>query len=150
MTACVPSSGSRSGKFCLWLALAATLAAAPCTALADEFPSLRQGLWEFQRTVGTNKYAAKECLDPSEDLLRRQAALQKMGCKLSPLTRTGSTYTYTADCAVKLPSGAAMFSTTSAVTVDSDSVYQMETRTTSRNRTSSELVTAQRVADCAN
>ena len=149
MTAYAPSSGSRSGIFHLCLALAAMLSVAPWTAHADEFPSLRQGLWEYQRTEGTTKYAAKECLDPSEELLRRHTAQEKMGCRLSPITRVGSTYTYTADCAVKLPSGAATFSTTSVLTADSDSAYQIETRTTGRNGTSSDLITAQRVADCA-
>jgi hypothetical protein len=150
MTACAPSSGSRSRNSCLSLALAAVLAAAPWPARADGFPSLRQGLWEYQRTAGTNKYAAKECLDPSEYLLGRQTAQEKIGCKLSPITRVGSTYTYSADCAVKLPSGAVMFSTTSVLTVDSDSAYRIETRTTSENGTSNELITAQRVTDCVN
>jgi hypothetical protein len=148
MTAYAPPCGSRSGNYRLTLALAAVLAAAQWTAGADGFPSLRQGLWEYQRTAGANKYAAKECLDPSEYLLGRQAAQERIGCRLSPIKRVGSTYTYGADCAVKLPSGAAMFSTTSVLTVDSDSAYRIETRTTSANGTSNESITAQRVADC--
>ena len=133
----------------LLLVLVALLTAAPCVACADEIPLLRQGLWEFQRTAGVNKFAATECIDPSEDLRRQQMALEKMGCKLSPALRAGSTYTYTADCSVKLPSGVVTFSTTSVLTAESDTAYRIENRLTRQGTTSNESITAQRVADCA-
>jgi hypothetical protein len=134
----------------LLLALAGLLVAAPGAARADDLPSFRQGLWEYQRAAGANRFAATECLDPGEELRRRQAALQKIGCKLSPTTRAGSTWTYSADCAVKLPSGAMAFSTTSVLTADSDAAYQEEVRTTGRGGTTTgEVITAHRVADCA-
>jgi hypothetical protein len=131
------------------LLLVALLSAAPSVARADEVPLLRQGLWEYQRTAGVNKFAATECIDPSEDLRRQHAALEKMGCKLSPALRAGSTYTYTADCSVKLPSGAVTFSTTSVLTAESDTSYRIENRLTHQGGTSNESITAQRVADCA-
>ena len=133
----------------LLLVLVALLTAAPCVACADEIPLLRQGLWEFQRTAGVSKFAATECIDPSEDLRRQQMALEKMGCKLSPALRAGSTYTYTADCSVKLPSGVVTFSTTSVLTAESDTAYRIENRLTRQGTTSNESITAQRVADCA-
>ena len=131
------------------LLLVALLTAAPWVACADEVPLLRQGLWEYQRTAGLNKFAATECIDPSEDLRRQHAALEKMGCKLSPALRAGSTYTYTADCSVKLPSGAVTFSTVSVLTAESDTAYRIENRLTNQGGTSNETITAQRVADCA-
>ena len=131
------------------LLLVALLTAAPWVAYADEVPLLRQGLWEYQRTAGLNKFAATECIDPSEDLRRQHAALEKMGCKLSPPQRAGSTYTYTADCSVKLPSGVVTFSTTSVLTAESDTAYRIENRLTNQGGTSNETITAQRVADCA-
>ena len=131
------------------LLLVALLTAAPWVAYADEVPLLRQGLWEYQRTAGLNKFAATECIDPSEDLRRQHAALEKMGCKLSPPQRAGSTYTYTADCSVKLPSGAVTFSTISVLTAESDTAYRIENRLTNQGSTSNETITAQRVADCA-
>jgi len=133
----------------LRLALVALLTAAPGVARADEVPLLRQGLWEYQRTAGANKFAATECIDPSEDLRRQHAALEKMGCKLSPALRAGATYTYTADCSVKLPSGAVAFSTTSVLTAESDTAYRLENRLTSQSGTTNESISAQRVADCA-
>ena len=132
----------------LLLALAGVLVAAPGVGRADDAPSFRQGLWEYQRTAGANRYAATECLDPGEELRRQQAGLQKLGCKLSPTTRAGSTWTYSADCAVKLPSRVWTFSKTSVLTAESDTAYQLETRTTDRGVTSSEVITAHRVADC--
>jgi hypothetical protein len=133
----------------LVLALVALLTGAPPVAHADEVPLLRQGLWEYQRTAGVNKFAATECIDPSEDLRRQHAALEKMGCKLSPALRAGATYTYRADCSVKLPSGAVRFSTTSVLTAEDDTAYRLENRVTSQSGTTNESITAQRVADCA-
>ena len=134
----------------LLIVLAALLTTAPWVAHAEEVPLLRQGLWEYQRSVGVNKFAATECIDPSEDLRRQHAALEKMGCKLAPALRAGATYTYTADCSVKLPSGAVTFSTTSVLTVESNIAYRVENRLTSQSGTTNESITAQRVADCAN
>ena len=134
----------------LVLALVGLLGAAPWAALADEVPLLRQGLWEYQKTAGANKFAATECIDPSEDLRRQHAALQKMGCTLSPTLHNGSSYTYAAECSVKLPSGAVSFSTVTVLTAESDSAYRLENRMTSRSGTTNESITAQRVADCAN
>jgi len=134
----------------LLIVLVALLTTAPWVAHAEEVPLLRQGLWEYQRSVGVNKFAATECIDPSEDLRRQHTALEKMGCKLSPTVRAGATYTYMADCTVKLPSGAARFSTTSVLTAESDTAYRIENRLTRQGTTTNESITAQRVADCAN
>ncbi|HEY2970661.1 MAG TPA: DUF3617 family protein [Casimicrobiaceae bacterium] len=134
----------------LLIVLVALLTAAPSAAHAEEVPLLRQGLWEYQRSAGVNKFAATECIDPSEDLRRQHAALEKMGCKLSPALRAGATYTYTAECSVKLPSGAVTFSTSSVLTAESDSAYRIENRLTNQRGTTNESITAQRVADCAN
>jgi hypothetical protein len=131
------------------IVLVALLTAAPSVAHADEVPLLRQGLWEYQRTAGVNKFAATECIDPSEDLRRQHTALEKMGCKFSPALRAGSTYTYTAECSVKLPSGAVTFSTTSVLTAESDTAYRIENRLTNQGGTTTESIAAQRVADCA-
>lgn len=117
-------------------------------ARADDVPPLRQGLWEYQRTTGTQKFAATECIDPTEDLRRQHAALERMGCKVAPPVQTGATYTYVADCSLKLPSGVVNFSTTTVLTADSDSAYRIESRMVNQGVASSETIAAQRVADC--
>jgi hypothetical protein len=136
-------------KLCPLLALAGLSLAPPGSAWGDDLPSFRQGLWEYQRTAGANRYAATECIDPGEDLRRQRIDLQKLGCKLAPTTHAGSSWTYGADCTVQLPSGFVAFSTASVLTTDSEVAYQVETRTTRRGATTSETITAHRVADCA-
>lgn len=143
------SAPSRSGLAFL-LALAILLVATPRMSRAEDVPSFRQGLWEYERAAGGSKYAASECLDPGEELRREQTALQKIGCKLSPTSHAGSTWTYSADCTVKLPSGVMSFSKTSVLTADSDTAYQVEMRTTDKSGTTSQVISAHRVADCTN
>ena len=149
MTSSPFSSARHGSQPRLLLVLVALLTAAPSIVHADEVPLLRQGLWEYQRTAGPNKFAATECIDPSEDLRRQHTALEKMGCKVSPAQRTGSTYTYAADCSVKLPSGVVSFSTTTVLTAESDSAFRIESRMTRQGGTTNESIAAQRVADCA-
>jgi hypothetical protein len=117
-------------------------------ARADDVPLLRQGLWEYQRTAGAQKFAATECIDPSEDLRRQHAALERLGCKVAPVGREGTTYTYAADCALKLPSGVVTFTTTTVLTADSDTAYRIERRISNQGATSDESISAKRVADC--
>jgi uncharacterized protein DUF3617 len=126
--------------------LAFLLAAAPC--LAVEIPAFRQGLWEYERSVGASKYVAKECGDPSRDMRANNASMEKIGCKLSSGAPTGATYTYTAECAVKLPSGAVSWTTISTLTVEGETGYRLEIRSTGREPQSAEIVVARRVADC--
>jgi uncharacterized protein DUF3617 len=140
----------RQARLMTLLALGSAFAAVALPARADDVPSLRRGLWEYQKTAGANRYAATECIDPSEDLRRQQAALEKMGCTLSPTLHNGSSYTYSAECSVKLPSGAVTFTTVSVLTAESDSAYRLENRMTNKGSTTNESITAQRVADCAN
>jgi hypothetical protein len=130
------------------LAALVTLLCAIPMARADEVPLLRQGLWDYQRTVGTQKFAATECIDPSEDLRRQHAALERMGCKVTPAARNGTTYTYAAECSLRLPSGAVNFSTATVLTADSETAYRIESRMVNGGVTSNESITAQRVADC--
>jgi hypothetical protein len=131
----------------LAFALCTLLWALP-SARAEDVPLLRQGLWEFQRIAGTQKFAATACIDPSEDLRHQHAALERMGCKVAPVVRDGTTYTYAADCALKLPSGVMTFSTATVLTAESSTAYRIESRTVNQGATSSEVITGRRVADC--
>ena len=146
MKASKRSSTPRLPQYLLF-ALVTLLCAIP-TARADDVPLLRQGLWEYQRTAGTQKFAATECIDPSEDLRRQQAALERLGCKVAPVGRNGTSYTYAADCALKLPSGVVTFNTTTVLIADRDTEYRIERRIVNQGATSDESITAKRVADC--
>jgi hypothetical protein len=124
-----------------FLSLAASAAQA-------ETPVFKQGVWEFERTSGASKYVAKECIDPSQDMRQQDTILDKMGCKRSSAQSGASVYTTSAECTVKLPSGFASWTTTSTLTMESDSAYRMETRTVRYGRTLEEVTTAHRVGDC--
>jgi len=128
----------------LWLSC--LLAVAP--SLAVDVPAFRQGMWEYERSVGAAKFVAKECVDPGQEMRAHNASMEKIGCKLSSAAPSGSTYTYTTECAVKLPSGAASWSTSSVLTVEGESAYRLEVHNTGRGAQSDEVVVAHRVADC--
>jgi hypothetical protein len=125
------------------------LIAATFPAAADDWPSLRQGLWEFQRTMGAKNIEMKRCVDPVADMQRQNAMLEKNGCVISPLKKSGSSYTFESTCNMKLPGGEIRSASTSVITVDSESAYRLEVRGTMDGQPTSETMTAKRVGDCA-
>jgi hypothetical protein len=127
--------------------LLSTLASGPV--LADDLPALRQGLWKFQRTVGGQKIEMTECTSPTEDMKKMNAKLEKGGCRFTPVKKSGNVYTYTADCSMKMPTGATMKSrSTSVMTVAGESSYKIEIDVVTDGQASKELLVAQRVGDC--
>lgn len=105
--------------------LISTLVSGPV--LADDLPALRQGMWKFQRTVAGKKIESTKCANPTEDMKTMNAKLEKSGCRFSPVKKSGNVYTYTADCSMKMPTGATMNSRSSSVmTVASESSYKIE------------------------
>ncbi len=127
--------------------LMSTLASGPV--LADDLPALRQGLWKFQRTVGGKKIEATKCTSPTEDMKKMNAKLEKSGCRFSPVKKSGNVYTYTADCSMKMPTGATMSSrSTSVMTVVSESSYRIEIDAVTDGQSSKELLVAHRIGDC--
>jgi hypothetical protein len=127
---------------------AALLCIAAGAAQADT-PAFREGVWEYERISGANKFVAKECVDPSRDMRQEDTVLDKMGCKRSSAQQGASVYTSTAECTVKLPSGFASWTTTSTLTVQSDSAYTLQTRTIRYGQAIEQTTTARRVGDCA-
>ena len=122
---------------------------APGPVLADDLPALRQGLWNFQRTVNGVKIEATECTSPTEDMKTMNAKIEKSGCRMSPVKKSGKVFTYTADCSMKLPTGATMSSRSSSVlTVESDSSYRVEVDAVTDGKASKERMVAKRVGDC--
>ena len=127
--------------------LISTLACGPL--LADDLPSLRQGLWNFQRTVNGEKIEATKCTSPTEDMKQMSAKLEKSGCRLSPVKKKGNVFTYTADCSMKMPTGATLNSrSTSVLTVEGDSSYRLEVDAVTDGQVSKERLVAKRIGDC--
>ena len=129
-------------------ALALLLLATTLSAGAAELPTFRPGVWEYERLAGASKFVARECVDPTQEMRSHNASLEKLGCRISPLTQDGATYSYSSDCVMKLPSGASSWSTTSTLTVESETAYRMQVRETSQGRTTEQTVVAHRVEDC--
>ena len=106
-------------------------------------------MWKFQRTVGGKKIESTKCTSPTEDMKKMNAMLEKSGCRFSPVKKSGNVYTYTADCSMKMPSGATMSSrSTSVMTVESDSAYRVEVDVVTDGQSSKERVVAKRIGDC--
>lgn len=125
------------------------LAVLSAGAARAEEPDLRHGLWQFERTVGDRKLQTQECTDPNDEMERQNAMLGKGGCRLSPAKRTGNTYTFTAECAVKAPGGETVTArSTSVMTVQSDSAYTVDITTTGAGTTTQERLVARRIRDC--
>lgn len=124
------------------------LVGASCPAIADELPTLRQGLWEFQRNVGPKKVESTRCLSPTEDMKRQNAMLERNGCEFSPVKQVGNTYTFGASCPMKTPGGEIRSTSTSVLTVDGDSSYRLEVHGSLDGESTSEKLVARRVGDC--
>ena len=141
------ASSAAGNAALLLVALAAVVAD---IARADEPPAFRQGLWQFDRTVGGQNLQTKSCTNPSEDMKRENAILEKGGCKSSPSKRSGNAYTFTVDCTVTTPgSDPVNVHSTSAMTVESDSAYNVDITTTGAGTSTQEQLVARRVGDCA-
>jgi hypothetical protein len=137
----------------LWLTSAAFagVAALPRLALADDLPSLRKGIWEYGRSVEDSKAAGKpmnltnkKCADPSADMRKMNAAIEKQGCKFSPVAKAGNTYTFTSECQIQ----GVTAQSRSVMTVESDSAYKVDVTSTGGGRSTKELLIAKRLGDC--
>ena len=120
-------------------------------AQAEDLPMLRKGMWEFNRTMpdpdgkgAARTISSKRCTNPTEDMKRQNDMLAKSGCKLSPLTRSGKTYTFTSDCAIQGISAKG----TSVITVETDSAYTVDVDTLQDGKRVKERMVARRVGDC--
>ena len=132
---------------------AVLLAAALATgqAAADDWPALRAGLWEFNRTIETvgaqgkpETMQTRKCTNPSDDMKRQNDMLTKSGCKFSPVTRAGNTYSYSAVCKLQGASGTSK----SVLTVESDAAYEIRIESDFGGEPTRELLRAKRTGDC--
>lgn len=125
--------------------------AIPCLAIADELPALRQGMWEFTRTVEDSiapgkptNMTTKNCTDPAADMKKMNALLTEHGCKFSPSVKTGNTYTFESECTLQ---GVSMKSH-SVMSVESDSAYKIDVTSTAATRSTKEVLVAKRLGNC--
>ncbi len=147
-----PRANRRSRHFPLVMLCAAAMAAAwLAEPAAQQWPALRQGMWEFTRTMqppgggAATTMTSKRCTDPVADMQRQNANLAKSGCTISAPVKSGSTYTFTAACKM-MGTESNMKST---LVVESDSAYTLTVEGTAAGEPVKELMKARRTGDCA-
>ena len=100
--------------------------------------------------MGDQKLQTRECTNPTRELQRQNALLTRSGCTFTPTHRSGNQYTFSAECTVDTPGAASVSArSTSVMTVDSDSAYQVEITTTGAGTSTRETLIARRVGDCS-
>lgn len=120
-------------------------------AVADDFPVLKPGLWEYQRTGAaksaqgqTTPETVRQCTSPSDDIRKRWAKLASGDCTFSPIKHTDDRYAYTSVCR----HNDLVFQMASVITVENDSAYRIRTELFSAGGSSKEIVVARRQGDC--
>ena len=133
------------------ITLASAIAATCVIGLqAQQWPGLKQGMWEFTRTMqapggGAPKtVTSKRCTDPTADMQRQNATLTKAGCTISAPVKKGNTYTFTAACNVMGMTS----NTTSTLVVESESAYTLTVEGTTDGQPTKEVMKALRTGDC--
>ena len=126
----------------------ASLAALSVASLAEELPLFRKGLWQFKRSVhggaAPQEMTTQKCTSPSDDMRARNEKAAHDGCKVSPLTRSGSSYHFTFECVLQGTS----ISSDSVITVESDSAYHVEIDSRVGSAHTKESLDAKRLGDC--
>jgi hypothetical protein len=118
---------------------------------AQEWPVLKQGMWEISRTMQTPGGGApkavnsKRCMDPVADWKQQNARMGQMGCTFSPIKKTGVSYTFTASCNVMGTSS----KTTTTIVPEGDSAYTLTVTGTTDGEPTNETMKAKWVGACA-
>ena len=114
-------------------------------------PALSTGMWEFNRTIESSRtpgkpqtIQTKTCTNPSDDMRKQNEMLTRSGCKFSPVTRAGSTYSYSAACKLQGAEGTSK----SVLTVENDGAYTIRVESNFGGEPTRELLRARRVGDC--
>ncbi len=118
------------------------------TAMADEPPKFRPGLWEYNRTVDAGgkaqTYKTKECVNPGDDMKKQNEMMNQVGCKAPPGARSGNKYTFTIE---RVLQGNPMKST-SVITVENEAAYRIDVDAQHDGKTTKEILVARRIGDC--
>jgi hypothetical protein len=146
-----PSVGGRRDIRGSSLAVAVVAIVASMTAVAaDTWPPLRQGMWEIARTMQSpgggppTTMPLKRCMNPSDEWQRQQDNLTKAGCTMTPVKKSGNTYTFSASCNMM---GVAS-KTTTTIVAEGDSAYTMTVEGETDGKPTKEKATGKRLGDC--
>lgn len=108
-------------------------------------------MWEFRGHDGGRKIDGKRCANPSDQLKLERSAMQKIGCKVSAITRTGSAYNYTTECDLKTRGGREMKSLRrTALKLRGNQAFELTVRGTTNGHAVDDRIVGKRVGDCKN
>jgi uncharacterized protein affecting Mg2+/Co2+ transport len=142
-------SSSRVESIRLRAAVASALLSLAPTALAQDLPAFRKGLWEFTRTIEggagkTQKITTRQCTNPTDDMKKQNDMLTKAGCKFSPVAKSGNAYRFTSQCSIQGVSAQSK----SVLTAEGDSAYRVNVESQHGGQSTKELLVARRIGDC--
>ena len=140
--------------FC-WVLLHVALNPAVVVA-SDELPPLREGLWEYQRTLQRSDEnwtpkdtVVRECGNPTTVLEQHSAVYRKLGCAIVSIRVTEATYQVNADCPSK---NGIKTESRGVTTFDGDSAYtsviDSEGSVAGKPVKFVEKLSAKRIGDC--
>lgn len=118
-------------------------------AQAVDWPVFEPGLWTFERSRATagstrDKVTRTECADPTADQQTQMDRLAEAGCEFTIVTRSGSTYRYSATCRL----GGTTRTSESVLEVESDEAYTITIDSVVEGGRITEVLRARRVGDC--
>jgi hypothetical protein len=131
-------------------ALAAVAVGIAAATEAPEMPTLRQGLWSYQRvseTPGRGKQqpvSMSKCVDPSADLKKNLEQLKARNCTLSAIARKGNEYAWSVAC----PVNGETLQIRSVITVENDTAFREEMSSHLGSQDSRSSLSARRVGEC--
>jgi hypothetical protein len=136
---------------CAWIAAGIYFTPLAGITEAEDGPTFRQGMWEFNRTVENigspgkpQTITTKKCTNPTEDMKKQNEMVSKIGCKSSPLVKNGKTYSFTTECKIQ----GVTAQSTSVITVENDSAYNIKIKSQSGGQGTNETLQARRTGDC--
>ena len=126
-------------------------APSPVTSASDaELPSLKPGMWEYQRTVTTRARGTpaqaklSKCSDPTLEMRNKLAALEKKGCRFSPTIHLGNTYQATWICSAR----GGVVAMSQKLTVTSESSYEDISEARFEEQQTRTKIVATRIGEC--
>jgi hypothetical protein len=149
----------KSDPFSRWavlaIAAACALYASSSDASAYDGPTLRRGLWKFERTLETDrqptdrletnglpiKRQMTRCVDPTKALKAEFTPLKVGGCDIKELQKTDDGYSFQRVCRGLTP-------IKTAIDVKSDSAYTEINKGNIGQISTTEIVVGRRIGDC--
>lgn len=143
---------TRKILLCSWIAAAIYFVSLAGIAKADDMPAFRSGMWEFNRTTEYSGSPGKQqtttvrkCTNPTEDMKKQNEMITKSGCSVSPVSKSGNTYTFTTQCKDENTQGQSK----TVMTVENDGAYDLKIESVSGAPGTKEQLRARRTGDCA-